>query len=212
MIPARVVAIAIGFVVAHPPGAAAEAVQTTSPNSATLSKKALYLATKQRPADATQPRVSPQRVGARPAPTLSLYNTWTHEWLALDAGPRADLPDRAVIDRFLRCHFTNQPTTMDERLAKVLRDAARHFRTFRVDIVSGFRAPKYNLMLRKKGHEVARDSQHTHGEAVDFRLPGVNTRALEKWARGLRLGGVGMYLESGFVHVDTGPIRRWGGT
>jgi uncharacterized protein YcbK (DUF882 family) len=59
---------------------------------------------------------------------------------------------------------------------------------------------------------VARDSQHTHGNAVDFRIPGVDVKSLEAWARRLRLGGVGLYLGSGFVHVDTGRVRYWNGT
>ncbi len=177
------------------------------------SKKDEHLAAKARAQATRRPaRPAPRRIGAPPPPVLSLYNTWTREWLALDADPRGALPAGSTFDRFLRCHFTNQPITMDARLARTLRDAGRHFRKQRIDVVSGFRAPKYNLMLRKKGREVARDSQHTHGDAVDFRLPGVNTKALERWARGLRLGGVGLYLQSGFVHVDTGPVRYWGGS
>ena len=80
-----------------------------------------------------------------------------------------------------------------------------------VDIVSGFRHPKFNLILRKKGHQVARDSQHTHGNAIDFFIPNVTTQQLHAWAKAQKLGGVGLYLESGFVHMDTGPIRFWSG-
>jgi uncharacterized protein YcbK (DUF882 family) len=77
--------------------------------------------------------------------------------------------------------------------------------------VSGFRHPKYNLMLRKKGHQVARDSQHTHGNAIDFWLPGISIPALHEWAKSKHMGGVGLYLGSGFVHMDTGPVRYWNG-
>jgi len=125
--------------------------------------------------------------------------------------PRAKPPvvPAPEVNHFLRCHFTNHEIQMDERLFPVLIAAADHFKVERVDIVSGFRAPKYNLMLRKKGHRVARDSQHTYGHAVDFRLPGVTTERLRDWARRLRLGGVGYYQGDGFVHVDVGPIRYW---
>ncbi|MBZ0234306.1 MAG: DUF882 domain-containing protein [Deltaproteobacteria bacterium] len=179
------------------------------------SKKAEYLAAKQAPAAAAKPakaKVSPRKVGAPPPKVISVYNTWTHEWIALDADTKAGLPAETTVNRFLRCHFTNQPTKMDGTLARALREAARHFGRDRIDIVSGFRAPKYNLMLRKKGRQVARDSQHSHGNAVDFRIPGVDVRAVEAWARRLRLGGVGLYLGSGFVHVDTGRVRYWNGT
>ena len=78
-------------------------------------------------------------------------------------------------------------------------------------MVSGFRHPKFNLILRKKGHQVARDSQHTHGNACDFFIPHIPTRALQAWAKDQKIGGVGRYLDSGFVHMDTGPIRFWSG-
>jgi hypothetical protein len=171
-------------------------------------KKLRYLAAKQ--AEEARAALARRKVGQPAADVVSIYNTWTHEWLVLD--PTGPLPDGHLVDRFLRCHFTDQPTHMDARLIKTLRAAARHFGKDRVEIVSGFRAPKYNLMLRKKGHEVARDSQHTHGTAVDFRIPGVDVHDLERWARSLHMGGVGLYVGSGFVHVDTGRVRYWGGT
>jgi uncharacterized protein YcbK (DUF882 family) len=193
---------------------AAAAAQPAAIVVAPASKKAEYLAAKQAAPAPTpgKPKVSPRKIG-KPAPqVISLYNTWTHEWLALEADAKLGLPAPTTVDRFLRCHFTNEPTAMDDALARTLREAARHFGRDRIDIVSGFRAPKYNLMLRKKGREVARDSQHSHGNAVDFRIPGIDVRSLESWARSLRLGGVGLYLGSGFVHVDTGRVRYWNGT
>ena len=55
---------------------------------------------------------------------------------------------------------------------------ARKFDAERVNVVSGFRSPKYNLVLQKKGRNVARRSQHMEGHAVDFRIPGVSIRTL----------------------------------
>ena len=100
---------------------------------------------------------------------------------------------------------------MDPRLLPTVIAAAKHFKVDHVDIVSGFRHPKYNLMLRKKGHQVARDSEHTHGQAIDFRLPMITTEQLHKWAVAQKLGGVGFYKESAFVHMDVGKIRFWNG-
>lgn len=151
-----------------------------------------------------------KRIGRAPSKIINLYNTWTKEYIAVEADGRASIaPENA--DAFLRCHFTNEPTTMDDRLVATVLKAARHFSVNRVDIVSGFRSPKYNLLLRKKGREVARDSQHTHGNAVDFRLPGIAVKALHAWAKSQRMGGVGLYKSSGFVHMDTARIRYWGG-
>jgi uncharacterized protein YcbK (DUF882 family) len=67
-------------------------------------------------------------------------------------------------------------------------------------------------MLRKKGHSVARDSQHTHGNAVDFRVKGVKTRQVLHYVRSMRIGGVGFYPHSQFVHSDTGRVRYWTGS
>lgn len=147
-------------------------------------------------------------VGTRITPITTLFNVWTREALPL-------LPGRDVetlFHGFLRDHYTNQATRMDVRLVGVLTNVARRFRAPRIEVVSGYRSPKYNLMLRKKGHEVARSSQHTEGNAVDFRIRGVATPVLLRYVRGLRQGGVGFYPRSQFVHSDTGPIRFWRGT
>ncbi len=127
-----------------------------------------------------------------------------------DAGETTQ-PPADLANRFLRCHFTNRPTQMDQRLVSVLLRAAKKFRVTRVNVVSGFRDPKYNLTLRKKGHQVARNSEHTLGHAVDFRLPGVGIKQLHAWARSLGLGGVGFYSSSRFIHVDVGKVRYWNG-
>jgi hypothetical protein len=150
----------------------------------------------------------PPAPGTRPAKLVNLYNFWTKEWLAVDP---ASPPPPATIDRFLRDHFTNQPAAMEPRLLAMLIAAATSFHSDVVDVVSGFRHPKYNLILRKKGHQVARDSQHTHGNAIDFYVPSVTAQALQTWAKAQKLGGVGLYPESGFVHMDTGPVRSWSG-
>jgi uncharacterized protein YcbK (DUF882 family) len=100
---------------------------------------------------------------------------------------------------------------MEPKLVEILMSAAATFQSDQVMVVSAFRHPKYNLILRKKGHQVARDSQHTHGNAVDFYLPKVTTQQLHAWAKDQALGGVGLYLGSGFVHMDTGKIRYWSG-
>jgi uncharacterized protein YcbK (DUF882 family) len=151
-----------------------------------------------------------KRIGKKPAAIVNLRNIWTSETLPVEASAKAEV-DQATFDRFMRCHFTNQSTSMDLRLFGVLVGAALHFKADRVDIVSGYRAPKYNLRLRKHGHEVARNSQHTFGTATDFTIPGVKTRALVDYVRGLQVGGAGFYPESGFVHADTGKVRTWAG-
>ncbi|HTR51767.1 MAG TPA: DUF882 domain-containing protein [Kofleriaceae bacterium] len=151
---------------------------------------------------------TPPAPGTKPAALVNLFNEHTHEWLAVDP---AVPPTAAEVDEFLRDHYTNKQMKMDDHLVGFLVAAARDFHGDVVDVVSGFRHPKYNLILRKKGHQVARDSQHTHGNAIDFYLPGVAIPALHAWAKAQHAGGVGIYLTSGFVHMDTGRIRFWSG-
>ncbi len=150
----------------------------------------------------------PPPPGAKPGPLINVYNQRTHEWLAIAP---TDPPDRTTIDRFLRDHFTNKPTQMDPRLVTMVTAAAINFHADTAYVVSGFRHPKYNLILRKKGHQVARDSQHSHGNAVDFYLPNIPTLRLHAWAKQQKQGGVGLYIDSGFVHMDTGQVRYWSG-
>jgi hypothetical protein len=148
--------------------------------------------------------------GERIEPVTTLFNIWTHEALPILPGQSETLQSRFHV--FLRDHFTNQATHMDTRLIGVLTRVAGKFSARRIDVVSGYRSPKYNLMLRKKGHQVARDSQHTHGNAVDLRIRGVGTRDVLHYVRSLRVGGVGFYPHSQFVHSDTGRVRYWTGS
>jgi uncharacterized protein YcbK (DUF882 family) len=166
------------------------------------SKKDLFLAAK------TANKKPLPLAGKKPAKLVNLYNTWTNEWLAVEPGKP---PAAATADRFLRDHFTNKPNPMEPKLVEILMSAAAHFQSDQIMVVSAFRHPKYNLILRKKGHQVARDSQHTHGNAVDFYVPKVTTQQLHTWAKDQAIGGVGLYLDSGFVHMDTGKIRYWSG-
>lgn len=159
-------------------------------------------------ASKSQKHDAPPKPGTKAAKLVNLYNQWTHDWLAVDP---AQLPTLGQVNQFLRDHFTNEATKMDDKLIGVVISAAKNFRSDVVNVVSGFRHPKYNLMLRKKGRQVARDSQHTHGNAVDFNIPRVAVKKLHEWAKAQKLGGVGIYLSSGFIHMDTGPIRFWTG-
>ncbi len=88
----------------------------------------------------------------------------------------------------------------------------------RIELVSGFRSPKLNEMLRKKGHHVASHSQHSLGHACDFRIipvgqpKALDPRVVEKAIRDLGWdGGVGVYPTDAdwFVHADVGPNRKW---
>lgn len=162
---------------------------------------------RERATKTTQHR-APSPPGTKAARLINFYNGWTDEWLAVTPGRKVPQP---TLDRFLRDHYTNVPNPMEPRLAEILVSAAEHFRSDRIIVVSAFRHPKYNLLLRKKGHQVARDSHHSKGDAVDFSIPRITTEALHAWAKDQKIGGVGLYLQSAFIHMDTGPVRYWSG-
>jgi uncharacterized protein YcbK (DUF882 family) len=77
-------------------------------------------------------------------------------------------------------------------------------------VISGYRSPQTNAMLRRNSPGVARDSLHMRGTAIDIRLEDVDLARLHQAALSLRGGGVGYYPASDFVHVDVGPVRHWG--
>lgn len=76
-------------------------------------------------------------------------------------------------------------------------------------IISGYRSPKTNAKLASNSGGVAKRSYHMKGMAIDIALPDVELDYLRRVALDMHMGGVGYYPSSGFVHVDTGPVRRW---
>jgi uncharacterized protein YcbK (DUF882 family) len=78
-------------------------------------------------------------------------------------------------------------------------------------IISAYRSPATNNMLRSRSNGVARHSMHLDGRALDIRVPGVPLARVRDAALAMQAGGVGYYPGSDFVHVDTGRVRRWGG-
>lgn len=114
------------------------------------------------------------------------------------------------INYFLRDFRTGDAFPMDPRVIDILslvQDGTG--KGTPLEILSGYRTPKTNAMLRRVSEGVARNSFHMYGQAVDIRMPGFGTRKLSHVAKNLRAGGVGYYPKSHFVHVDTGDIRSW---
>lgn len=77
------------------------------------------------------------------------------------------------------------------------------------EIISGYRSPKTNSMLRRASTGVAKKSLHMSGQAIDVRIPGFSTTRIRDLACSLGAGGVGYYAKSDFVHMDTGDVRVW---
>ncbi|MEM7489295.1 MAG: DUF882 domain-containing protein [Pseudomonadota bacterium] len=77
-------------------------------------------------------------------------------------------------------------------------------------LLSGYRSPATNAMLRSRSRGVARNSLHLKGQAADVRLSSRSVRQVAAAAASCGAGGVGKYSGSNFVHVDCGVVRSWG--
>lgn len=116
----------------------------------------------------------------------------------------------AAIDRLLRDFRTDEVHPMDRALLDLLYDISLKLgRNTRFEVVSGYRSPATNAMLRRTSGKVARHSLHMEGRAVDVHIDGLDTRLLRNAAITMRRGGVGYYASSDFVHLDTGRFRTW---
>jgi uncharacterized protein YcbK (DUF882 family) len=151
-----------------------------------------------------------RRTGAR---SLAIDNTWTGEKVRLTYYENGRYVEDAMhaLDRMMRDHLSNSVVEMDPRLYDLLADLhALMDSGTPFQLISGYRSPATNTMLANKSRAVARNSYHLRGWAADVRLPGRDLRQLAYAAISLKRGGVGMYSRrSNFIHVDSGPIRKW---
>ncbi|MFH1130609.1 MAG: DUF882 domain-containing protein [Pseudomonadota bacterium] len=119
---------------------------------------------------------------------------------------------RHTLAKFLRSGPDEETKLPALKLVSLLDKVSSHFgRERELVVISGFRSPEYNVMRTKQSSQVAKESLHTAGEAIDFRVQGVAITSLHKFIKSLRAGGVGFYPDSQFVHMDVGEVRHWGG-
>jgi uncharacterized protein YcbK (DUF882 family) len=116
------------------------------------------------------------------------------------------------INSFMRDWRTGDAMKMDPRNFDIM--AAAH-RLMDVSepymLLSGYRSPATNAMLRSRSRGVAKNSLHMKGQAADLRLKSRSVGQMAKAAAACAAGGVGRYSRSDFVHMDCGPVRHWGG-
>lgn len=148
-----------------------------------------------------------------PERSVNLYNVNTGEFLSRfvywqDGNYIKEALDD--INYILRDHRTDLVHPFDPQVIDqvfMLTQQLDPHRPF--EVLSAFRSAETNQELRRKSRRVARHSLHIEARALDLRLPGVPTAQLRKAAVSLEQGGVGYYPQRGFVHIDSGPIRRW---
>jgi uncharacterized protein YcbK (DUF882 family) len=143
---------------------------------------------------------------------LSFVHTHTHERLTVPYfADGAYLPDGlSSLSSFLRDFRTGDEHAIDPALCDILNDLRLATGTKRpFQVISAYRSPRTNALLREHSRGVASGSLHLQGRAIDVRLADVSSAVLRDAAVELQRGGVGYYRGPDFVHVDTGRVRRW---
>jgi uncharacterized protein YcbK (DUF882 family) len=144
---------------------------------------------------------------------LNLYSLHTKEELSIVYFTHGMYIDENIkaLNYLMRDRRASKSTSMDVNLYDQLLLVQRSFDIDEpIHILSGYRTAETNAKLRKRSSGVAKNSLHMEGRAADFYIPGVPIKKLQKSALALSAGGVGMYSNSNFIHVDTGMVRNWG--
>lgn len=144
--------------------------------------------------------------------TLAFHHTHTGERRRITYWRDGEyLPEKLQeLNHLLRDYRTDDQVVMDRKLLDTL--YALHLsldEPGEFEIISAYRSPKTNAMLRRNTSGVAKHSLHMEGKAIDIRVCGCKLKQLRKTAIALKAGGVGYYPKSDFVHVDTGRVRYW---
>src|SRR5580704_13890285 len=141
---------------------------------------------------------------------LRLVNAHTGE--TFEGAYRNDKgPIKRVIDElcfFLRDHHSGEKIQIDVGVIDFLADVLEAVGETKGTILSAYRTAETNAMLARTTFGVAEHSQHIVGRALDIRLESKLGEAMNA-ARAMQRGGVGWYPHSGFIHIDTGPVRSW---
>gem|GEM_PF-947868 len=146
--------------------------------------------------------------------TISIFHTHTKENAAITF-KRNGYYDQSGLEKLnwlLRDWRTDQPTRMEPRLFDIVWEVYRSVGASEpVHVVSAYRAPETNAMLRRRSRAVSEFSQHMGGKALDFYLPDVDMARVRSVGMRLQHGGVGFYPNSAhsFVHLDAGSVRAW---
>jgi uncharacterized protein YcbK (DUF882 family) len=142
-------------------------------------------------------KAGPKGRGPGSVAPVVLFHINHRETLRLRLSDAAGKPVKGVqaqINRFLRCHYTKRQHAMNPRLTRLLYEIGRHYPGRRIEVVSGYRHPKFAKNPR---------SPHMKGLACDMRVAGVkNTELRDFFRTRFKNVGVGYYPNSSFVHLD----------
>lgn len=143
---------------------------------------------------------------------LRLYNYHLNEFLEIQFKKSGRLDTAALdkVNQFLRSRDNAETIFIDAQLLDWMDHLQDHFGADTIEIISGYRRKEFNDSLLKSGHTVSPVSLHTQGKAIDIHIDEIREESLRDYLLSLQLGGVGYYAQLDFVHMDAGPVRRWG--
>lgn len=158
------------------------------------------------------PRIVHAYADYRRVESLAFKHTHTGEALSLIYRVEGQYVPSALqsLNRFLRDFRTGDEHAIDPGLFDILSSlSAITGSKVPFQVISAYRSPRTNAMLRERSGGVAKGSLHLDGRAIDIRLADVPLSDLRDAALSLKVGGVGYYPGPEFVHVDTGRVRSW---
>lgn len=142
---------------------------------------------------------------------LTFYHTHTGENLKINHSlGKCPTAVQKKLNAFLRDHRTGDVHRIDPFLLDIITKIKKMTGSKgTIEVISGYRSPLTNQLMHERSNGVAKRSLHMQGQAIDIRIDGMPIRKLKEMAVALKLGGVGYYPESDFVHLDTGDFRTW---
>lgn len=146
--------------------------------------------------------------------SLTMFHSHTSESITITYKRDGSFDSSALekLNWFLRDWRIDEPTSMAPQLFDVIWYAYREVgASDPIRIMSAYRSPGTNAMLRRRSRAVAKESQHMRGNAMDIHIPGVSMAKVREIGMRLQRGGVGYYPSAGspFVHLDVGSVRSW---
>jgi uncharacterized protein YcbK (DUF882 family) len=141
---------------------------------------------------------------------VKLFNAHTGERFD---GPYRD--DRGPIElamgelsHFLRDHHSGARIAIDVGVIDFLAAVMEGVGATQATVLSAYRTRETNAKLARTSFGVADNSHHIYGRALDVNF-GARLEEAMQAARAMQRGGVGWYPQSGFLHLDSGPVRNW---
>lgn len=144
--------------------------------------------------------------------TVRFYVYHTDEFAEIRYGDgngqwRTDVAEK--LKAIFRSRADGETFVLDKRLIELADHLQDHFGADTVEVISAYRSPEFNRHLKATGHNVANESFHTKGLAMDIHLDEVDEASVRDYLLALKLGGVGYYGNKLMVHMDFGPVRTW---